>query len=336
YNKQIGNNVIDKNPRNINWSAGLLKCLDKKLTITFSKSFIKYAYYRPFTKCNLFWEKHIIERRSRFDELIVEDNENIIICISGISNTKEFSAFISNGFVDFHFNGDTQCFPLYYYEKQDTTQQSLFDTDKETYTRRDGITNFIYEQAKQLYGNTVKKEDIFYYVYGFLHLPAYRAEFAADLKKSLPRILLVDEPKKFWQISKAGRALAELHLHYEEQPAHEGVNVEGDDCGDFRVTKLRFASKTDKSTLIYNDKIRVTNIPARAYEYVVNGRSPIEWVIDRYQVKVDKDSGIENDPNAWGREHGNPRYILDLILSLITVSVKTMALIDSLPEVKFG
>ena len=107
------------------------------------------------------------------------------------------------------------------------------------------------------------------------------------------------------------------------------------ESGDFRVTKIRFKSKDDKSTLIYNDKIRITNIPPEAYEYVVNGRSPIEWVVDRYQIKVDKDSGIVNDPNKWLEESGNERYIVDLILKVVTVSMETQKIVAKLPRLKF-
>lgn len=321
----------------ISWTSGTLDNLKRNRPYAFEETKIVESFYRPFCQQNLYYDHELNERTYQMLKLFpTSDYENLFICVSGMSVQKDFTALITNKITDLEIVGKSQCFPIYYYEKQDTTQQSLFDEGQETYTRRDGITNFIYKQAQDLYGKTVTKEDIFYYVYGFLHLPEYRAEFAADLKKSLPRILLVDEPKKFWQISKIGRALAEIHLHYEEQSAPAEVRVEGADSDDFNVTKIRFKNKDDKSTLIYNDKIRIENIPPEAYEYVVNGRSPIEWVIDRYQVKVDKDSGIENDPNAWGKEHGNPRYILDLILSLITVSVKTIALVKELPEVKFS
>ena len=325
---------IDKTK--FSWIESSRKHLTSNVVYTFEESKIIEGIYRPFCKEYLYFDKHLNHRTYQMMKLFpIADSNNIVICISGVGSSKQFSTIITDRVPCFDFTDKSQCFPLYYYEKKDTTQQSLFDDDKELYTRHDGITNFIFKQAQELYGKTVTKEDIFFYVYGFLHLPAYRTEFAADLKKSLPRILLVDEPKKFWQISKTGRALAEIHLHYEEQPAPTEVRVEGEDSGDFRVTKIRFKSKDDKSTLIYNDKIRIENIPPEAYEYVVNGRSPIEWVIDRYQVKVDKDSGIKNDPNDWGIEHGNPRYILDLILSLITVSVKTIALVKDLPAVKF-
>lgn len=246
------------------------------------------------------------------------------------------SCLISNTFTDLEFTGKTQCFPLYYYEENTADTMSLFDTDTTNkYTRKDGITDFILGQAQKLYGPKVTKEDIFYYVYGFLHLPSYREEFAADLKKSLPRIMLVDEPKTFWQLSKAGRDLADIHLNYEHQPYPADVFVDGASSGNFKVQKMKFKSKEDKSVLIYNKDITISNIPPKAHEYIVNGRSPLEWIIDRYQVKQDKASGIINDPNKWGEEHGNNRYILDLILSCITVSIKTREIVEKLPKINF-
>ena len=183
--------------------------------------------------------------------------------------------------------------------------------------------------------NTLSKEDIFYYVYGILHSPDYRTAFANDLKKMLPRIPLVEDVRDFWKFSKAGRKLADLHIHYEEVPHNEGVNVSGEGSGNFKVQKMRFPKKNQTDTIIYNSQIAVTNIPDKAYEYVVNGKSAIHWIMERYQVKTDKKSGIKNDPNDWAEEVGNPRYILDLLLSIINVSVQTVDIVASLPKLEF-
>ena len=185
---------------------------------------------------------------------------------------------------------------------------------------------------------------IFYYVYGLLHSPDYRERFASDLKKSLPRIPIVERVEDFMDFYQYGKKLADLHLNYETVDPCPGVVVKGDkqatgseaDYEYFRVwDKMRFKSKDDKSTIIYNGNITIENIPAKAYEYVVNGKSAIEWIVERYCVSQDKKSLIKNDANDWGREHGKPRYILDLLLSVINVSVQTTDIVNALPKLKF-
>ena len=162
----------------------------------------------------------------------------------------------------------------------------------------------------------------------------------------LPRISLVEDVRDFWKFSKAGRQLADLHINYETVLPYEGVQVTGADSGFFNVEKMCFPKKDgevrgkkknvdDKSTILYNSQITIFNIPEKAYEYVVNGKSAIEWIMDRYQVTVDKKSGIKNDPNDWAEEVGNPRYILDLLLSIINVSVQTVDLVAGLPKLEF-
>ena len=151
----------------------------------------------------------------------------------------------------------------------------------------------------------------------------------------LPRLPLVEDVKDFWAFSKAGRKLAELHINYETVPALKGVKVSGADSDFYTVEKMRFPKKNQKDTIHYNSKITISNIPAKAYEYVVNSKSAIEWVMERYQVTTHKENGIKNDPNDWATEVGNPRYILDLLLSIINVSVQTVEIVEGLPKVKF-
>jgi predicted helicase len=157
----------------------------------------------------------------------------------------------------------------------------------------------------------------------------------------LPRLPFVETVTDFWAFSKAGRKLAELHLNYETVAPSPDVTVTGDDGKTYSVDKIRFPKKDQKETINYNSKITLSNIPLKAYEYVVNGKSAIDWIMERYRVTTDlnakgEGSGITNDPNDWAKEVGNPRYILDLLLSVINVSVQTMDIVNSLPKVEFG
>jgi predicted helicase len=198
-------------------------------------------------------------------------------------------------------------------------------------------------------GEAISKEDVFYYVYGLLNSPDYRERFSDNLSKEHPRIPCVKGGVNFWHFSKAGRDLADLHLNYESVPMYTGAKV---DTGgkmlagsDYRVEKMKYGkakvqddktgklkSTDDKSVLIYNDRITVTGIPLEAYDYVVNGKPALDWVVERQRVKPDKDSGIVNDANDWAIETmDNPSYSLELFLRVITVSLETMKIVKALP-----
>lgn len=348
--KQENNSLLPKefiefDSKKITWDTRKLQGgIKKNHQIIFKEKSIRQGLYRPFNKQKLYFNKEL--SHSLFSQQKYFPNKEIlnkVICLPAPGGNKKMSCLISNDIPDLHLIGDTLCFPMFYYEKNEQVQGSLFDGANESrYTQRDGISDFIYERAIKQYGKSVTKEDVFYFVYGILHSPDYRETFANDLKKMLPRIPLVDKPKDFWAFSKAGRQLAELHINYEIVAPFEGVEVsmpkdllEMNPYEFYKVTKLRFPKKDQKGTILYNSRVKINNIPEKAYEYVVNGKSAIDWIIDRYQVKVDKKSCIKNDPNDWSKEVGNPRYILDLILSVINVSVQTVDIVKDLPKLEF-
>ena len=286
------------------------------------------------------WQDELINRKGLFKEFFPKpDSKNRLICICGVGSRKPFSALLTDKISDLQLVENAQCFPLYWYEEDKGEDEiDMFAEKKDDgprYVRKDGITDYIWNLAKEQYHTSaISKEDLFYYVYGLLHSEDYRKEFAADLKKMLPRIPLVEKESDFKAFMKAGRVLADLHLHYEDEESPEGVIVEKE-ADDYHVTKMRFGGKKDKSVILYNDAITIRNIPLTAYDYIVNGRSAIEWVMESYRVKADKASGIVNDPNDWAKEHDDPAYILRLLLSVITVSEKTLAITSALPRIHF-
>lgn len=345
YNKERENYKATKQLTDdkelISWTVNLKKDAinNKEHRLNLDNNIV--CLYRPFCKQHLYYDKAFIERPGRWSKLYpCSTSDNIAICVKGIGD-KEFSVFISDTKTDLQMLFNGQCFPLYWYEEEskDNKQQDMFEMFSEEkapqYVRHDGITDYILKEACAKYKtNAITKEDIFYYVYGLLHSQDYRTQFAADLKKMLPRLPLVDTAADFKAFMEAGRKLADLHLNYEKRPKPQEVVV---DCksNDCTVEKMKFKSKDDKSVIIYNNHITIRNIPLEAYEYVVNGKSAIEWIMERYQVKVDKASQIKNDPNDWAKEHNDPTYILDLLLSVITVSLETMKIVKGLPKVEF-
>ena len=351
YNEMLSNDfdiedgVID--PKALNVSRKLKRLYSQQKTLTNTKDY-RISLYRPFVKQNVYFDNSLNEYTYSMADFFPKDKTNLIICLSIGEETKGIRFLITNNMPDSHTVGDCQCFPLYWYEKRTGTQVSLFDDEQDEYIRHDAVTDFILKRAKEQYGSKVNKEDIFYYVYGFLHCPNYRETFANDLKKMLPRLPLVEKAEDFWAFSRAGRELADLHLNYEQVEASKevvidmhnllpGMEVESEEQM-YRVTQMKFGKNgkdKDKSVIEYNPFITLRNIPLRAYDYIVNGKSAIEWVMERYCDKVDSKSGIRNDANQWGIEHGNPRYPLDLLQSIITLSIKTLDIVDSLPKVTF-
>lgn len=375
-------NDIEYNDKELSWNDSLITLCKSNTSLKFSDSYIIESLYRPFTKQKLYFDKNWIQRTYQFLKIYPDRNVmNTVIGVSGVGHQKPFGAFISNMVSDLQVLDKAQYFPLYYYEENKKQELSLFDVIEsgEKYKRRDGITDWILKEVRTRYGTrSISKEDIFYYVYGVLHSQEYRTMFEAELKKSLPRIPIVESAADFKAFSQAGRDLANLHLNYEEVEAcgdvtlkytnycignveqtpwddAEGIDSYGkaaESCGIdayelYAVTKMAFGKKqgedkngkaklvADKSVIIYNGNIRLENIPEKAYEYVVNGKSAIEWIMERYQITTDKKSGIKNDPNDWSREHNQPRYILDLLLSVINVSIMTMDIVNGLPKLKF-
>lgn len=335
--KLTAEEFVSKDESKIKWVQNLYKDAQNGLLLNLNEGEVLDSFYRPYFKQHLYKQRNFVWSPYLQPKLFPNNHcSNLVICTTGVGASKNFTALISDVMPNLDGLEKLQSFPLYYFEENNQQQKSLFDADEgNKYIRRDAISNFIFERAKQQYGKSVTKEDIFYYVYGFLHSPAYRETFANDLKKMLPRLPLVEDVKDFWAFSKAGRKLADLHLNYESIAPSQDVTVTGDDSKHYTVDKMRFPKRGQKDTIIYNSHITVSNIPEKAYEYVVNGKSAIEWIMERYQVTVDKKSQIKNDPNDWATEVGNPRYILDLLLSIINVSVQTVDIVNSLPKVEF-
>ncbi len=355
----------DFNSPKISWTRAVTNDLQRGKIYNYADAEIRTAIYRPFFKQFLLWYQPLVEMRYRVPHLFpCREAENLCICVSGIGGSKDFSCLVTNVIPDLQLNFNGQCFPLYWYEENKSQQGSLWDFGNEGYIRRDGITDWILKEVRRRYHLTtqITKEHIFYYVYGILHSQDYRTRFADDLKKSLPRIPIVDRVEDFKAFERAGRELAKLHLNYDDfygnndhQPEGVAVKVHNappsygsQECYDYYAVeagaaKMQFVKRrlengslvADRSTIVFNPRITVENIPSEAYEYIVNGKSAIEWIIERYAIKVDNASGIKNDPNDWAREHQQPDYILKLLLSVIDLSVKTVKIVKSLPHLTF-
>ena len=341
------------------WTGAMLSRVRRKEELVFNAGHIVAGCYRPFNRQHVYCDSALNERIGQQPHLfpIVDEgrySKNITITLTTGSNN---GTLITGNLPDLHFNGDSQCFPLYWYERD--TDGTLFKAEREKiirdtwgnrYVRHDAITDRALAVFHEAYPTAflsrklkdgpkeLTKEDVFYYVYGILHSPEYRERFATNLQKELPRIPLAEDFEAF---SRAGRALADLHLNYESVEPWtqlECTILPGMDPGP--VTKLAWGKKRDPETrklipdrtrMVYNKDVVVSNIPPQANDYKVNGRSPLEWIVDRYKVTTDKKTGIVNNPNLYSDD---PRYILDLIGRLVTVSMRTLEIIAGLPALR--
>lgn len=330
YLKNIRNNDKTK----ISWSDGLSNRFIKNKHISYIVA-TRIVMYRPYCKKILFYNKDIIERPSKWDKIFPDaEHENMVMCVSGDPLNKGFSVLMTDCIQDYHLLENSFCLPMFLYdlveEKSMFHQMQMFDNNVH-YKKRSAISDLALERFREIYGNKVQKEDIFYYLYAVMQSREYIKLYSDNLAKETPRIPMLD---KFPEYVRIGKELAELHVHYEQpvDPQIIGADVKIDKP-DFKVEKMRFkkvGKEKFKDTIIFNEHIQISNIPEKAYDYVVSGKSAIEWLMERYAVTVDKTSGIVDDPNQYGDE----RYIFNLLLSVIYVSLKTQALIDSMPEYK--
>ena len=308
----------------ISWSSGLKQKLKGGNTAKFEKEKIRLSIYRPFTKSKLYFDRMMVERVYLFPSMFPTpetETENHVICVSGLGSSRPFHALIAAKIPCLDLLEKTQCFPFYTY-------------DEDGGNRRENTTDWALAQFQSHYQDSaITKWDIFHYVYGILHHAAYRERYQANLKRDLPRLPYASDFRGF---AKAGQRLARIHVDYEKMPEYQGDEpplrfIANEEVPfSWRVEKMRLSK--DKTQIVYNDSLIIDGIPAKAFEYRLGNRSALEWVIDQYRVKIDKRSGIVNDPNR----QDDPRYIVKLIRKVITVSLETVEIVEGLPELNLA
>ncbi|WP_354190868.1 type ISP restriction/modification enzyme, partial [Bartonella silvatica] len=358
--EKVVNDFINTDESKISWSRALKQELAKGKIFEFETTCLTQSLYRPFTRQWLYYSRAFNEMVYQMPRIFPMEKavENKVIQISGMGTQSGFSVLISKSILDLHVVHNGQCFPRYIYEdtlvsKGKSKQQShLFaNATEESKTvglqRRDAITDEGLAHFKAAYPNeTIIKDDLFYYVYGLLHSEDYRSRYADNLSKELPRIPCVKTADDFWKFVTAGRELSHLHVNYETIEPYPVTFKKGNPKQTeisnpekfYYVTEMKFAKagkEKDKSTVIYNSNITITDIPLEAYEYIVNGKPALEWIMGRQCVKTDKKSGIVNDANRYAVETvGNPAYPLELFQRVITVSLETMKIVKNLPKLE--
>lgn len=345
FNKQLNQGVRNMDPALISWTSGLEKRFtdgDPMETGDFSN---RLSIYRPFNKRHVTSHTELIHRPAVLTRFFpTQGSKNFGWYVVAGTPRTPFSVIAVDAIPDVGFFMDAgQLFPRFTYTTP-ATGDDLFSSigSPSTTETVDNVTDATLNDYRTSYGEDVTKDDIFFYIYGLLHSPEYRASFASDLKKMLPRIPKVAGTDRFQAFAKAGRELSALHIGYETvepYPLAEvetGVALVNDEYAKFAVKKMKYGGKAgdwDKSRIVYNSQLTLEGIPDEAQRYMLGARSAIDWIVERYQVKTDKPSGIVNDPNDWSREQGEPRYIIDLIGRIVTVSLETNRIVDGLPAI---
>ena len=305
---------IDTNDYRIKWSRQVKASLKKLEPNTYEDTHFRIALYRPFCHKYLYFDNFWNEERYQQHRIFPTpdtETKNRVIQIK-IGQEWPMFALMTNTISDALPQGGSQCFPFYTYDEDGTN-------------RRENITDWALAEFREHYGDdTISKWDIFHYNYALLHHPTYREKYEMNLKRDLPHIPFAED---FWGFANAGAELADLHVNYESAPKYDGLrSIETPGMPiDWNVEKMRLSK--DKTQLKYNDFLTLDGIPAEVYDYKLGNRSALEWVVDQYRVKVDKRSGIVNDPNRAD----DPRYIADLIGRVIHVSLRTVEIVGGLP-----
>ena len=333
--KLTADKAAQRHSTNIKWSKELIDRISRRTT-EFKDSYMRNAAYRPFVTTNCYADHTFLSRAFQMDQMFPNSSsENRVICIPGVSGKNPFSVLITDIMPDLNLNeAGTRCFPRWRYPKPTNAQQITSGFEAE---RIDNISDTALRVFREHYqDDSITKDDIFDYVYGILHAPKYKEQFAYDLTKMLPHIPYAPDFRAF---AAAGKDLADLHLNYETCEQYPGLKVEPIKTQLFweekpehfllRTQAMKYKDKTTKDTLIINEHVMLTGIPKEAHRYVVNGRTPLEWFINRYKITPpEKNNGILNDANAWFE---NPRDLITAIERIVYVSVESARIIDNLP-----
>ncbi|MBI0002178.1 DEAD/DEAH box helicase [Bartonella sp. W8122] len=347
YRKRFPNTIVNvrdfvkKDVKKFSWGGGNWQASFKKqIKETFSENLTEMSNVRPFTKSWHYSAPRFNHSSYSMKEIFpARASENLAICVSGNGKRGGFSVIMSDRITDFQFEDNGQCFPLYFYEKHHARERGKDGAKQGGLKRCDAITDEALKYYQTAYSdNHITKEDLFYYIYGILHSPDFRARFSDNLVKELPHIPAVKTLEDFKAFVSAGRALGHLHVNYEsveKYPVKLVTKKKKLGPADFYVTRMRYGGRgknKDRSVIHYNDKITITGIPLLAYDYIVNNKTAIDWVMERQSIRIDKTSGIINDANDFARETmHNPAYPLDLLLRVIAVSLETMKIIRDFP-----
>ena len=336
--KEKAKEWVGKTPRDFHWNDDSYRDLGNCESYQVDDGGFTVGTYRPFFRQRLYFNSQMNSRTGKFAGIFPNPtSENLGIAVTGTGVNHPFYTLMTESIVDDGFTGHSAYFPRWCYVRR---EEALGES--KVRERVSNVNPTALSEYREHYGDpSIDEDDLFYHVYGLLHSKEFRGTFAADLDKSAPRIPMPEKLEDFRAFARAGRELSRIHTEYEHIEPHDlevqvalGWDLDASDA--YRVLKMGYASKTDKTRIRYNAGITIAGIPEDTQKYQLGSRSALDWLIDRYQTSIHKDSGIVNDPNDWCEEIGDRRYILDLIGRIVTVSLETNRIVEGLPELRLG
>ena len=342
---------VDKDPARFSWESVAFSGVARGQQYDFRDEMVRPSLYRPFFRQAVAFDSTLNHRTGQLPRLYpASESENVGIKVVEPGTTVGLCVMTTDAIPDLHLLSSSSYYARWRYEDTPDSPTLLATAPS---GRVSNINPEAVARFRATLGDDLTDDVVFYYVYGILHSPDFRSTFESSLKKEKPRVPLVETRALFDAFAAAGRELCNLHVGYETvepYPLTEewvaGANPEiNPDVLLVGSRKMSYAKASvpgtghgkrdlDRSRLRYNDHLTLSGIPPKAHEYVLGTRSGIDWIIDRYYIKTDKDSGIVNDPNQWGLERGSPRYIVDLIKRVVTVSVRTVEIVAGLPSLE--
>lgn len=314
--KHLNDREITTDKTKISWTRSLKKEFIKNTNLSASsEERVRLALYRPFNKQWLYFDKNLNEEQSQLPKIFPDKSAHNVVINTGVGNGKDFSTLVSDSISDYSLISPNQAYPLYRYD----------DLGNRSYA----ISGYALNLFRRHYqDNAITEEEIFYYIYAILHHKGYLKKYKNSLTKEAPCIALSED---FKELSVLGKELAELHLNYESGEMHESVEYNLLENAGMESYYDVVKMKKEKDRIIYNHHITITKIPQKAFDYVVNGRSAIDWVIERYQKTMDKESLIENNPN----DYAGGKYVFELLCRVIKLSEKSVDLIEKISMKRF-
>jgi predicted helicase len=339
--QELSTHKPDLNPLKFSWSRRALSDYEKGREFQLNTRDFRVGSYRPFMKQNLYFNRQMIQEIGLLPGLFpdsTDSNWGFYITAPGAGHSFSLLALDSTPDVAFWGSGSGQFFPRYSYKSLGESDELFSEPDEAItadgkYRRVDNVSDSMLQKCQSLFGNSITKDDIFHYIYGLLHSSDYRQKFKTDLQRVLPRLPIV---QNFVAFAEAGKKLVSLHRDYEGLEPYPLEITRAADSS-VEVSKMRYQKAgrvADKTTILYNQHVTISGIPERAQDYRLGNKSALDWVVDRYQIKQEKNSHLINDPNSWGKEHGDPEYILNLIGKIVNLSLKTVEIVESLPTIE--